>query len=328
MTKDPNREPLHPAYICRRLMECLPPEADQVVAQTVIALFAFSGQYMMKPDLEAGRISFNGTVSYGQLGAFCRVHRDTAKWRCEEIRDRWHIIEWRRSQHGIRFKVFYSANRLTDSEESTTGESPDDAGVTLGGRRTRSGYGLPDSVNRDLISESSQGTDKSSQGTEAIESGYRGSEVGYGYPTLSLNCPTPLSTSSVCKAVDDDNPQVLKNERSTSTAKPTETSKPPKADIAKPVTETSLAAPSLRQQEQEGAAPVRRCSHGLPLKVRCGYCLRIESEAKSDKSYPVSRAEMAAMEAMLQQELDALEEKEVQPVAKCVSRVLMDSRDQ
>ncbi len=158
MSQDKKREPVHPGYILRRLSECLPSDVEEFVVPTINALFAFSGQFLFKEDLEAGRIRFSGIVAYKQLASVCRCAVRTARWRVKQLRDRHQLLTWKISQHGIYFTASYSlvGNGLLNS---TSAESVRDV------------YGKATGSVR-----------------ENIEVGNGTSEVGNGLPPLSFNC--------------------------------------------------------------------------------------------------------------------------------------------
>jgi hypothetical protein len=167
MTQDPKREPVNFGYIIRRIRECLPEEIageeDLWVLDTITGLYALSGAYLLKEDLDAGHIKISGRCGYSQLAEFCRITREGAKKRCERIRDRYHILSWRKTKLGIQFSVRYS--------------------------------GVPDSTEhlRDVYEPPSQVPKESSQVPRPIESGTESLESGTpAVPTLSY-----LSNSSV-----------------------------------------------------------------------------------------------------------------------------------
>jgi hypothetical protein len=177
------REPLHPAYINRRLMECLPSDVEEFVCGTILGLFSFSGQWMTKAELEAGRIEFAGSVSYSQLAAFCKIDYETAKWRVKQLRDRWGLVSWKKLKLGIGFTVAYeTVNQLTDCDESETGNG-------LPESKSPKGH---DRVTRGLR----QGHESSSQVTEQSSQVISGVESGNGLPPLSLNCLKPTVNPS------------------------------------------------------------------------------------------------------------------------------------
>jgi hypothetical protein len=111
-------EPVHYGYLMRRLMECLPPvkEREEFICSTINALAAHAGTFFFKEDLEAGVIKFDGTITFDQLAAYCKVARATAKWRLYQLRDRWNLVEWRRTKFGLSYQVRYTkANPLAEA---------------------------------------------------------------------------------------------------------------------------------------------------------------------------------------------------------------------
>lgn len=208
--RDDNEKFVNPKLILRKLSEFLPPQQEDDeswVAQTVQALWAYSTDFITKEELAAGRIEFKADASYSQLGETMRCSRNTAKWRCEQLRDRYQIVHWKRTKYGCDFTLcLQSANPL-----------PDSGGLT------------------DYLSdESSQLTDQSESANEAIESANGGSESANELAPLSLNCRTALSNSSGRKPeltkqthfVRKDNPNTKSQTLGVSPRTPTGTSRP------------------------------------------------------------------------------------------------------
>jgi hypothetical protein len=208
MSQDKKREPVHYGYLSRRLMACLPDVDDRedFIAPTIQALFAFSDSYLTKEDLEAGKISFSGTASFDQLAVHMKVAGgwDTAKWRCEEVRDRWGILTWKRSKHGINYKVAYRGKHQFCMRDEEDGQPicvyhGHYQRVQLGEVNLEDcwvlqeiGNRLPESEKIQIgnllpISETSQVMEAPSQVMEAVEIGNGGSEIGNPHPPLSLS---------------------------------------------------------------------------------------------------------------------------------------------
>ncbi len=169
--RDDEQRFVNPKMLLRKMSEFLPPpqtDDESWVVSTIHALWAFSDGFIEADALEAGRIEFEATASYGQLAGVMRCAEETAKWRCKQVRDRFGVISWKRTKYGIAAKV-----------------------------NLQSGHPLPVSsqVTNDHSKESSQLTGSSSQVTKAFEidneefeSGNEGSESGNGLPPLSLIC--------------------------------------------------------------------------------------------------------------------------------------------
>lgn len=233
MRTDPNREPVHFGYINRRLMECLPADVEEFVCPTILGLLSFSGQYLKKPDLEAGRISFGGTVSYGQLAAFCKIDYETAKWRVKQLRERWGLVDWKRTKLGISFKVSYTGNGLTD---------------------------------RDELELPSQVIDEIESGNESSESGNRLGELGNGLPTLSLlslkKLSKPLSVGG--KDSPSESRETLLPRKPTPTANSRGAEAPLYSRQALPESTSSAALLT----EKESARSIA-CKHGVAHWMNC-----------------------------------------------------------
>jgi hypothetical protein len=204
MSQDKKREPVHYGYLSRRLMECLPAVSNRedFISPTISALFAFSDTFLTKEDLAAGRITFSGTASYDQLAAHMKADRETAKKRCEQLRERWGILDWKRSKYGISYRVSYQQAcvmaegsdgvkycRLHGYPDPELVYENDGCPVWFELQPFQSGNQLPysESGNPLPISESSQVLGIPSQVSELIESGIQTIESGTRVPPLSLS---------------------------------------------------------------------------------------------------------------------------------------------
>jgi hypothetical protein len=99
--KKEQRDYVNPKLLLRGVMKSLP--AVEYVRATVVALWAHSNNFLEKDDVADGTVSFNGTISYGQLADFCGIDYETAKWRMKQLRDKHELVEWERFKLGIRF---------------------------------------------------------------------------------------------------------------------------------------------------------------------------------------------------------------------------------
>ena len=120
-TKKPEIERLNPKLVARRIMALLPKTGarNSYVQTTIQALHNHSNGFLLKPDLDAGRVHFTVNVSYSQLAEYCGCDFETAKWRCRQLRDKWKLITWSTNNNpklGNDFIVDYSANRLAQSD--------------------------------------------------------------------------------------------------------------------------------------------------------------------------------------------------------------------
>mgnify|MGYP001312408963 CR=1 FL=1 len=154
-----DKTPLNMKWALRKMVEFLPPTGpdESWIPQLVQTLWTFSNVFLEAEEIDAGRIHFDAEASYGQLAEAMRCDRETAKWRCQQLRNRYPgVFDWKRGKYSCKFQVrLESGNRLPISE---------------------SGNVLPISAHSD-----------SSQVTGHVEIGNRSSESG--------NTLTPLSSS-------------------------------------------------------------------------------------------------------------------------------------
>jgi hypothetical protein len=91
-------------------MNALP--AEEWVRSTAAALWAYSNDFIEKDDIANGTVGFSGSASYSQLAKFMGTAESTAKWRMNQMRDRYELTEWERMKFGINFTfgVYLSAD--------------------------------------------------------------------------------------------------------------------------------------------------------------------------------------------------------------------------
>jgi hypothetical protein len=95
------RDYVNPKWLLREIMKSLP--AEQYVRSTVAALWTFSNDYIQKDDIANGTVSFSGSVSYSQLAEVLATGESTAKWRINQLREKYELVEWERTKFGIKF---------------------------------------------------------------------------------------------------------------------------------------------------------------------------------------------------------------------------------
>jgi len=125
MPEKKERDYVNPKQLLREIMKSLP--AEQYVRSTVAALWMFCNDYIEKDDIANGTVSFSGTVSYSQLAGVLAIGESTAKWRMNQLRDKYQLVEWEHTRYGIKFMFGVSL--------SAGGERPL-AKTSLGTRRT------------------------------------------------------------------------------------------------------------------------------------------------------------------------------------------------
>ena len=101
MTERKEREYVNPKWLLRQIMKALP--AEDYVRATVVALWMFCNDYIEKDDIANGTVSFSGSVSYSQLAEVLAIGESTAKWRMNQLRDKFQLVEWERTKFGIKF---------------------------------------------------------------------------------------------------------------------------------------------------------------------------------------------------------------------------------
>jgi hypothetical protein len=101
MAEKKERDYVNPKRLLRDIMKSLP--AQEYVRSTVVALWTFCNDYIEKDDIANGTVSFSGTVSYSQLAGVLAIGESTAKWRMNQLRDQYKLVEWERTKVGISF---------------------------------------------------------------------------------------------------------------------------------------------------------------------------------------------------------------------------------
>lgn len=101
MSEKKERDYINPKWLVRQIMKALP--AEEYVRSTVAALWTFSNGFIEKDDIASGTVSFSGSVSYSQLAEVLAIGESTAKWRMNQLRDKYQLVEWERTKFGINF---------------------------------------------------------------------------------------------------------------------------------------------------------------------------------------------------------------------------------
>jgi hypothetical protein len=101
---------VNPKRLLRQIMNSLPAEAW--VRSTVAALWTYCNDIIEEEDIANGTVGFSGSVAYSQLAELLAIGESTAKWRMNQLRDRYQLVEWERTRFGIRFTfgVYLSAD--------------------------------------------------------------------------------------------------------------------------------------------------------------------------------------------------------------------------
>src|SRR5208283_5256995 len=94
------REYVNPKRLLRLILKSLP--AEQWVRSTVAALWTFCNDFIEEEDIANGTVVFSGSVSYSQLAELLAIGESTAKWRINQLRDKYELIEWERTKFGIK----------------------------------------------------------------------------------------------------------------------------------------------------------------------------------------------------------------------------------
>src|SRR6516164_4075285 len=101
MPEKNERDYVNPKWLLRQIMKALP--AEEYVRPTAAALWMFSNDYIEKDDIANGTVSFSGCVSYSQLAEVLAIGESTAKWRMNQLREKYQLVEWERTKYGIKF---------------------------------------------------------------------------------------------------------------------------------------------------------------------------------------------------------------------------------
>jgi hypothetical protein len=92
---------LNPKRLLRQILKSLPAEAW--VRSTVAALWTFCNDFIEEEDIANGTVGFSGSVSYSQLAELLAIGESTAKWRINQLREQYELVEWERTKFGITF---------------------------------------------------------------------------------------------------------------------------------------------------------------------------------------------------------------------------------
>jgi len=116
------REYVNPKRLLRLILKSLP--AEQWVRSTVAALWTFCNDFIEEEDIANGTVVFSGSVSYSQLAELLAIGESTAKWRINQLRDKYELIEWERTKFGIKFTFGASLSakgvRLSPNRDATS----------------------------------------------------------------------------------------------------------------------------------------------------------------------------------------------------------------
>ena len=110
MPEKKERNFVNPKRLLRQIMKSLPAEAW--VRSTVAALWTFCNDFIEEEDIANGTVGFSGSVSYSQLAELLAIGESTAKWRMNQLRDQYELVEWERTKFGVKFTfgVYLSAD--------------------------------------------------------------------------------------------------------------------------------------------------------------------------------------------------------------------------
>lgn len=101
MPERKERNFVNPKRLLRQILKSLPAEAW--VRSTVVALWTFCNDFIEEEDIANGTVGFSGSVSYSQLAELLAIGESTAKWRMNQLRDQYELVEWERTKFGIKF---------------------------------------------------------------------------------------------------------------------------------------------------------------------------------------------------------------------------------
>jgi hypothetical protein len=118
MPEKKERNFVNPKRLLRQILKSLPAEAW--VRSTVAALWTFCNDFIEEEDIANGTVGFSGTVSYSQLAELLAIGESTAKWRMNQLRDQYELVEWERTKVGITFTfgVFLSPDGTRPAAKS------------------------------------------------------------------------------------------------------------------------------------------------------------------------------------------------------------------
>src|SRR5882672_5371633 len=103
-----DKTPINLKWAQRKMSEFLPPtkKDEGWIPQLIKTLWEFSNTYLEAEEITAGRIHFDAEASYDQLAKDMRCNRATAKWRCEQLHERYPLVlDWNRGKYSCHFKI-------------------------------------------------------------------------------------------------------------------------------------------------------------------------------------------------------------------------------
>lgn len=115
MAEKKERKYANPKWLLRQIMKSLPKEAW--VRSTVTALWTYCNDFIEKDDIANGTVRFSGLVAYSQLGEHLAIGESTAKWRMNQLRDKYQLVEWERTKLGIKFTFCVSLSGTSGRDE-------------------------------------------------------------------------------------------------------------------------------------------------------------------------------------------------------------------
>lgn len=101
MREKKERNFVNPKRLLRQILKTLPTEAW--VRSTVVALWTFCDDFIEEEDIANGTVGFSGSVSYSQVAELLAIGESTAKWRMNQLRDKYELVEWEPTKFGIKF---------------------------------------------------------------------------------------------------------------------------------------------------------------------------------------------------------------------------------
>src|ERR1035437_4928464 len=119
--EQPEIERLNPKLVVRRINQFLPKlgKRDGYVLITIQSLWNHSNGFLLAEDLDVGHVHFTVNVSYGQLAQDMCCSWAAAKWRVEQLRDKWKLLTWTTNNNpkkGNDIIVDYSANESESTQ--------------------------------------------------------------------------------------------------------------------------------------------------------------------------------------------------------------------
>jgi hypothetical protein len=235
-SKKEQRDYVNPRLLLRGVMKSLP--AVEYVRPTVVALWAHSNNFLEKDDVANGTVSFNGTISYGQLADFCGIDYETAKWRMKQLRDKHELVEWERFKLGIRFTfgVRLSGNGLTEVMDYLSEDQ-------------RAASGSPAKSSSQVTGRSSQVTEQSSQVMDGLESGNGLPPLAFDLAYLAKTTGSVVDRTSSLRSVDPNQHQGQPQEQPRSRAYQIQEDESPSIPVQSPATQPRVIPPPAAPKE-------------------------------------------------------------------------------